>query len=163
MHIILSNGFLILYNPFCHMVKFQLLARFPVVFLLLFSLLLSSFLLLVEFFASSLAGGHSSGLSDNKSPQISRTLLSILPDIINAVVWIVTTRPVISTSTRHFTNALVTVPRAAVTIGIIETFIFHHFLSKVEILILPFVFFQFYSIVRRNSKIHPSASSLFFH
>ena len=33
--------------------------------------------------------------SDGKSPQISRTLLSILADLNNAVVWMVSTRPII--------------------------------------------------------------------
>ena len=37
-------------------------------------------------------------LSDSKSPQLSRTLLSILADLNNAVVWTVSTRPVISKS-----------------------------------------------------------------
>ena len=34
-------------------------------------------------------------LSDNKSPQASRTLLSILADINNAVIGMVSTRPII--------------------------------------------------------------------
>ena len=37
-------------------------------------------------------------LSDSKSPQVSRNLLSILADLNNAVVWIVSTRPLISKS-----------------------------------------------------------------
>ena len=56
-------------------------------------------------------------VSDNKSPQVSRTLLSILADHGNAVVWIVFTHPVVSQSTSPFTNLSVTVPRAPVTIG----------------------------------------------
>ena len=50
--------------------------------------------------------------------------------------------------------------RAPITIGITVTFIFHNFqfFSKVHILILLFVFFQFYT---RVSKINNSASSLF--
>ena len=53
-------------------------------------------------------------LSDSKSPQVSRTLLSILADITEAVVRIVSTRPVISKSSSPFTNSLVTVPSAAI-------------------------------------------------
>ena len=34
-------------------------------------------------------------LSDSKSPQVSRTLLNIMADLNNAVVWTVSTRPVI--------------------------------------------------------------------
>ena len=39
-------------------------------------------------------------LSDNKSPQVSRTLLSILTVLSNAVIWIVSTRPPTSQSSR---------------------------------------------------------------
>ena len=49
-------------------------------------------------------------LSDNKSPQVSRTRLSILPVLSNAVVWIVSTRPPTSKSSRPFNNPLVIVP-----------------------------------------------------
>ena len=46
--------------------------------------------------------------SDSKSPQVSRTLLSIQADLNNAVVWMVSTRPLISKSSRPFINSLVT-------------------------------------------------------
>ena len=39
-------------------------------------------------------------LSDSMSPQVSRTLLGILADLSNAVVWIVSERPPISSSSR---------------------------------------------------------------
>ena len=48
-------------------------------------------------------------LRDNKTPKVSKTLLSILADLNNAVVWMVTTRALISNSSRPFTNPLVTV------------------------------------------------------
>ena len=67
-------------------------------------------------------------LSDSKSPQVSRTRLSILAVLSNAVVWIVSTRPPTSKSPRPFNNPLVTVPNAPVTIGTIVTFMFHSFL-----------------------------------
>ena len=67
-------------------------------------------------------------LSDSKFPQVSRTLLSILADLNNAVVWTVSTRPVISNSSSPCTNPLVTVARASIIIGINATFIFHGFL-----------------------------------
>ena len=63
-------------------------------------------------------------LSDSKSPQVSRTLLSILTDLNNAVVRMVSTRPLISKSTSPFTKSLVTVPSASITIGITVTFKF---------------------------------------
>ena len=47
-------------------------------------------------------------LSDSKSPQVSRTLLSILAYLNNVVVWTVSTRPVISKSSSPCTNPLVT-------------------------------------------------------
>ena len=68
-------------------------------------------------------------LSDNKSPQVSRTLLSILADLNYAVIWMVSTRPVISKSSSPCTNPLVTVPRAPITISIIVTFMFHSFFN----------------------------------
>ena len=66
-------------------------------------------------------------LSDSKSPQVSKTLLSILAVLNNAVVWMVSTRPPTSKSSRPFSNPLVTVPNAPITIGIIVTCMFHIF------------------------------------
>ena len=72
---------------------------------------------------------HSS-LSDSKSPQVSRTRLSILAVLSNAAVWIVSTRPITSKSSRPFDNPLVTVPNAPITIGTIVTFMFHSFFNS---------------------------------
>ena len=69
-------------------------------------------------------------LSDNKSPQVSRTLLSILTVLNNAVVWMVSTRPPTSKSSSPFSNPLVTVPNAPITIGIIVTCMFHSFFNS---------------------------------
>ena len=66
-------------------------------------------------------------LSDSKSPQVSRTLLSIMAVFNNAVVWMVSTRPPTSKSSRPFNNPLVTVPKAPIIICIIVTFMFHSF------------------------------------
>ena len=107
-------------------------------------------------------------LRDSKSPQVSRTLLSILAVLYNAVVWMVPTRPSTSKSSSPFCNPLVTVPKAPITIDIIVTFMFHslffffQFPSKVEVLILLFTFFQFYYVVNRDSKVDYFANSLFF-
>ena len=104
-------------------------------------------------------------LNDNKSPQVSRTLLSILTVLNNVVVSMVSTRPPISKSFSPFSKPLVTVPNALITIGIIVTCMFHGFfnsLAKVEALILLFTFFQFYSVVSRDSKVDNIANSLFF-
>ena len=104
-------------------------------------------------------------LSDSKSPQVSRTRLSILAVLRNAVVWTVSTRPPTSKSSRPFNNPFVTVPNVPITIGTIVTFMFHSFLkfsSKVEVLILLFTFLQIYSVVCRDSKVNNFADSLSF-
>ena len=64
-------------------------------------------------------------LSDSKSPQVSRTRPRILAVFSNGVVWIVSTRPPTSKSSRPFNNPLVIVPKALITIGTIVTFMFH--------------------------------------
>ena len=119
----------------------------------------------LEFFTSVLADGFHWSLSDSNSPQVSRTRLSILAVLCNAVVWIVSTRPLTSKSSRPFNNSFVTVPNAPITIGSIVTSMFHsffHFSCKVEVLILLFTFFQIYSVVCRDSKVNNFADSLSF-
>ena len=64
-------------------------------------------------------------LSDSKSPQVSRTLLSILAVLNNAIVQMVSTRPPTSKSFSPFNNPLVTAQKTPITIGIIVTFMFH--------------------------------------
>ena len=66
-------------------------------------------------------------LSDSKSPQVSRTFLGILADVNNVVVLMVSTRPLISKSSRPFNNTSVTVTRAPIIIGINVAFMFHSF------------------------------------
>ena len=82
-------------------------------------------------------------LSYCKSPQVSRTLLSILAVLNNVVLWMVSIRSPTSKSSSPFNNPLVTVPKAPITIGAIVTFMFQGFFqisSKVEVLILLFTF-----------------------
>ena len=69
-------------------------------------------------------------LIDNKSPQATRTLFSILVDLDNAVVWMVSTSFLISKPTNFFTNPLRIVPSALITTGITVTFMFHSFCSS---------------------------------
>ena len=78
--------------------------------------------------------------SDSKSPQVSGTLLSILAVLNNIVVWMFSTRSPTSKSSSPFSNPLVTVPRAPITIGIIVIYMF------------PSFFFQSPS----NVEVHPS-------
>ena len=104
-------------------------------------------------------------LSDSKSTQVYRTIFNFLAVLNNAVVWMVSTRPLTFKSSSPFNNPLATVPKAPITIGIIVTFMSHSFfnsLVKVEVLTLLFTFFQFYSVVSRNSKVDNLANSFFF-
>ena len=85
-------------------------------------------------------------LSHSKSPQVSRTFLSFLADLNNAVVLIVFTCTPISKSHSPCINPLVTVPRTPITIGIV-TFMFHSFFqfsSTVQVLILLFPFLRLF-------------------
>ena len=66
-------------------------------------------------------------LSDSKSPEVFRTLLSILSVLNNVEVLMVSTRPLISKFFSLFNNPLVTVTKAPVMIGIIVTFMFLFF------------------------------------
>ena len=75
------------------------------------------------------AGGHRS-LSDNKSPQVSRTLISILADLISAVVWIEWILPLISNSSSVFSRHLRSFSRAQTTISVTVTLVFHTFFSS---------------------------------
>ena len=95
-------------------------------------------------------------LSDSKSPQVSRTLLSILAVFNNAVVWMVSTRPLTPKSSRPFNNPLVTVPKSTNHNWYnchLHIPWFFQFSSKVEVLISLFTFFQFYSVVSLDSKV----------
>ena len=62
--------------------------------------------------------------------QISRTLLSIQTVLNNTVIWMVSTHLPTSKSSSPFSNPLVTVPNAPITIGIIVTCMFHSFFNS---------------------------------
>ena len=68
-------------------------------------------------------------LSNSKFPQVAWTLLSILTDLYNAEVLIVSTLPLISKYSSLCTKAFVAVPRV-ITIDITITFMFHSFFSS---------------------------------
>ena len=59
-----------------------------------------------------------------------RTLLSILTDLNNTAVWIVSIRPPISNSSRLLSKSLETVPSAPITTDITVTLMFHNYLSS---------------------------------
>ena len=69
-------------------------------------------------------------LSDNKPPQVFKTLFSILAVLNSVVAWMVSTHPLISKSSSPFNNPLLTVLKAPITIGIISTFLFHSFFKS---------------------------------
>ena len=66
-------------------------------------------------------------LSDNKSPQLSKTLLSSIVYLNNVVVWMVSTHALIFKSSSPCNNPLVTVQRTPITTGITITFQFNSF------------------------------------
>ena len=102
-------------------------------------------------------------LSDNKSPQVSRTRLRILAVLSNTVVWIVSTRPQISKSSRTFNNPLVIVPNAPITIGTIVTFIFHSFFNSLaRSRYLSFISFSFRFILWSAGTAKSTFLQLFF-
>ena len=86
-------------------------------------------------------------LSDSKSPQFSRTLLSILAVFNNAVVWMVSTRSPTSKSSRPLNNPLVTVAKAPITIGIIVTFMLHSFFNSLARLMYVSLFSHSFSFI----------------
>ena len=69
-------------------------------------------------------------LSDSKSPQVSRTLASILAVLNNVVVCMISTHPPTSKSSSLFNNSLVTVPNVPITIGIIVTCVTPNFFNS---------------------------------
>ena len=98
-------------------------------------------LLFWDFFTPSLADGFSLGFEWQQTPQVSRTLLSILADLNNAVVWMVSTSPLISKSSSSSINSVRYVPNAPITIGSIVTFTFHFIQFSRKILVfISFIF-----------------------
>ena len=76
----------------------------------------------LELFTAALADGLSLYFHDSKSPQVSRTLLSILADLNNGVAWMVSTRPPTSESSSPFSNPLVTVPKALLLLLLLNNY-----------------------------------------
>ena len=102
-------------------------------------------------------------LSHRKSPQVSRTLLSILVYHNNPVVGMISTILYFQVSSCPCNNPLVSVLTILITFGITVTFMFHRFFSSLvrSKYSSLFVFFQFYRLVSQNSKVYYSAVSLF--
>ena len=122
-HLILQDGFWVMYIPFVCMVKLKLLTQFQAYHLA--HPVVSSLILFLRVFH--VANVFYLSLSDSKSPEVSRTLLSVLANLNNAEVCMVSTRPLISKSGSPFIDPLVTVLRAPIKIGINVTFMFRSF------------------------------------
>ena len=71
-------------------------------------------------------------LNDSKSPQVFRTLLSILTDLNNTVVWMVSARSPISNSSSPLNKYLGIIPSAPLTIGTTVIFMLHSFLVLMQ-------------------------------
>ena len=90
-------------------------------------------------------------------------LLSILADISNAVVWIISILTRISSSTSLFWHET-TIPSTPTTSGITVTFhvpLLFQFSGKIQVFTSLFAFFYFPSVVRWKGKIHKTVNSLF--
>ena len=92
------------------------------------------------------------GLSESKSPHVSCPLLSILADLNDTVVWMVSARPLIFNFASPFSKHSGIFPRAPITTGINVIFIFHSF----------FFFFFFLSLLRSKYSFLFSFSLIFF-
>ena len=69
-------------------------------------------------------------LSDSKFPQVFRTLLSILANLNNSVVWMILVCPLISNSSSTLSKPLGSIPSTPTTISITVIFMFHSFFSS---------------------------------
>ena len=95
-------------------------------------------------------------LSDSNSPQVSRTRLRILAVLSNAVIWIVSTRPLTSKSSGPFNNPLDIVAKVPITIGIIVTLIFLCFFDSLARLRYLSLFSHSYSFTLWSARIATS-------
>ena len=103
-------------------------------------------------------------LSDSKSPQVSRTPISILANLNNIVVWMVPICPPISNSSSPLSKPWGSVWSVPITIGITVTFMFHSFfMSLVRFKFLSlFLLFFIFIVVCWDSKVHYTTGSPFF-
>ena len=101
-------------------------------------------------------------LSNSKSPQVTKTLLSILAVLNNVVVWMVSTRPPTSKSSSPFNNPLVTAPKAPITISIIVTFMFQSFFTYIARSWYLSFFSLLFQFLRVFNEIRVTASLVMF-
>ena len=94
------------------------------------------------------------GLGDRKSPQVTRTLLSILPVLNNAVIWMVSTRPPNSKSSSPFNSPSFTALNAPIMINKIVTFLSHIFFNSLARSTDQSIFFYFPSVIFCGQLVH---------
>ena len=88
-------------------------------------------LLFGDFFHTSVSRGFLTGVwVTARLIQVSKTLLSILADFNNTIVWIISSRLLIFKSSSPCISPLLIVPRALITISITVTFMFQSFFSS---------------------------------
>ena len=106
-------------------------------------------------------------LSDSKFLQVSMTLLGILADLNDVLVWMVSAYPLIFNSSSPLTKLLGTVPTVPITIGTTATFMFHvhvfYFSGKIQVVVSLFIFFDIHSVVLQDGTSDYKASSLFIY
>ena len=102
-------------------------------------------------------------LSDSKSLQVSGSLLSILAVLNNVVVWVVSTCPPTSNSSSPFSNPVVAVSNAPITVGIIVTCMFHSFFNSLaRSMYLSFFSHSFSSILWSAGTAKPTILQVLF-
>ena len=107
-------------------------------------------LLLWEFFTPTLTDSF---LLEFEWQKVSLTPFSILADLSNDVVWMVSTCSLISKSSSPFTNPLGIVPSAPTTIGI--TVMFHSFFSSLARYRLFYHYFQLWCHNKHDRNLLP--------
>ena len=102
-------------------------------------------------------------LRDSKSSLASNTIITAA-DLNHAVVWMVSTRPLISNSSSLFINLFCGCTKRTKYNWYRSHYVpsFFQLPSKVLVFISLIAFFQFYRIIRQNSKVHYLAGSFFF-
>ena len=97
-------------------------------------------------------------LNEIKSLQFFRNLFSIVADLNNFVVCMISIPSLISNSSNLCSKPFGALPNEPTANGISITLMFEFF-GKVQVFFYLFTFLYFHSVVRRNGKIHKTASS----